>query len=157
MSIFFLIALLLPQQIVIATPRGQVNIPVTNERDIAAVAAVLLARPLGLATSLDGSTVRATLDGSEFEFDIGSPFVRFGNSAYPLVGGPFVARDTLFLPLQWLSDYVPRLLPSRYRWDPWLARLDEVSVSAAAPVLAGPVIASPPASPGGGTPAPVVA
>jgi N-acetylmuramoyl-L-alanine amidase len=58
-SIFFLIALLLPQQVVIATPRGQVNIPVTNERDVAAVAAVLLFQPLGLATSLDGSTVRA--------------------------------------------------------------------------------------------------
>lgn len=149
MSIFLLIAVLLPQQVVIATPRGQVNIPVTNERGVAAVAAVLLSSPLGLVTSLDGSTIHATLGGSEFEFDIGSPFVRYGGSAYPLVGAPFVARDTVFLPLHWLADYVPHLLTNRYRWDPWLARLDELTATTAGRVVAAPVIASP-GTPGGG-------
>lgn len=121
-----LLAALIPQQVLIATPRGQVSIPVTSERGSAAVAGVLLAQPLGLSLSLDGSTLRVTLSEQSFEFDLGSPFVRYAGVAYPLVGAPYIARDTVFLPLQWLSGHVPRLLASRYHWDPWLARLDEV-------------------------------
>jgi len=161
-NVFLLLALLVPQQVLIATPRGQSSIPVTNERGNAAVAAVLLSRPLGLSISLDGSTIRATLGGadSSFEFDLGSPFVRYAGTAYPMVGAPYVARDTLFLPLHWLVDYVPHLLAGRYRWDAALGRLDELTVTAAAPAVAvpppsptraapavaAPVIASPGAS-----------
>lgn len=143
MNAFFLMAALLPQQVLIATPRGQANIPVTNERGIAAIAAVLLAQPLRLSSSLDGSTIRVTLGTSDFEFDLGSPFVGYLGAAYPLVGSPYVARDTVFLPLQWLSDYVPRLLAGRYRWNPGLARLDELTVTAAAPAVVTPVVAAP--------------
>src|SRR5213593_1009904 len=125
MMLFLLLAALIPQQILIATSRGQASIPVTNESGTAAVAAVLLGQPLGLTVSLDGSAAHVSLGGSTFDFDVGSPFVRYDGAAYPLVGAPYVARDTLFLPLHWLADYVPRLLASRYRWDPRLARLDE--------------------------------
>jgi N-acetylmuramoyl-L-alanine amidase len=52
--------------------------------------------------------------------------VRYEGVTYPLIGASYVARDTLFLPLQWLTDHVPRLLAGRYRWDPTSARLDEV-------------------------------
>jgi len=125
--IFLLLLALIPQQILIATSRGQANIPVTTESGTAAVAAVLLTQPLGLTVSLDGAAAHVTLGngGGAFDFDVGSPYVRYDGAAYPLVGAPYIARDTLFLPLHWLADYVPRLLSSRYRWDPWLARLDE--------------------------------
>jgi N-acetylmuramoyl-L-alanine amidase len=83
-------------------------------------------------TSLDGSTIRATLAGVEFEFELDSPFFRYAGTAYAMVGAPYVARDTVFLPLHWLSDHVPRLLAARYRWNPGLARLDERAVSTAA-------------------------
>jgi N-acetylmuramoyl-L-alanine amidase len=83
-----------------------------------------------------------TLSEQSFEFELGSPFVRYAGVAYPLVGAPYVARDTVFLPLQWLSGHVPRLLASRYRWDPWLARLDEI---AAPPAVAA--VATRPAAP----------
>ncbi|HEY6090611.1 MAG TPA: N-acetylmuramoyl-L-alanine amidase [Gemmatimonadales bacterium] len=122
-----LLSTLVPQQVVIVTPRGQVNVPVTADHGSAAVAAVLLTQPLGLALSLEGAAVRVSLSAHDFEFDIGSPFMRFEGVAYPLVSEPYVARDTVFLPLQWLSDCVPRLLAGRYRWDPWLARLDEIA------------------------------
>ena len=127
MILFFLLAALVPQQILIATSRGQTSIPVANETGTAAVAAVLLTQPLGLTVSLAGSAAHVTLgaDGGAFDFEVGSPFFRYGGAAYPLVGAPYIARDTLFLPLHWLADYVPRLQSSRYRWDPWLARLDE--------------------------------
>jgi len=141
MTVLLLLAALVPQQVLITTPRGQVSIPVMNEQGAAAVAAVLLARPLGLTVSLDGSSAHVTLGDRSFDFDIGSPFVRYEGAAYPLVGAPYVARDTLFLPLHWLTDHVPRLLAGRYRWDPWLARLDE------RPVASLPLIASTAPSP----------
>jgi N-acetylmuramoyl-L-alanine amidase len=148
MIFFLLLAAMLPQQILIVTSRGQASIPVANETGTAAVAAVLLAQPLGLTVSLDGSTAHVTLGGGggggggagggAFDFDVGSPFFRYGGAAYPLVGAPYIARDTLFVPLHWLADYVPRLQSSRYRWDPRLARLDErpASAPAAPPVAA---------------------
>src|SRR6266487_1448714 len=99
MTVLLLLAALVPQQVLITTPRGQVSIPVMNEQGAAAVAAVLLAQPLGLTVSLDGSSAHVTLGDHSFDFDIGSPFVRYEGAAYPLVGAPYVARDTLFLPL----------------------------------------------------------
>ena len=145
MNALLLMVALLPQQVLIATPRGQVSIPVTSERGAAAVAAVLLSGPLGLALSLDGSTIRAKLAGSEFEFDLGAPFFGYAGTAYPLVGAPYVARDTVFLPLHWLSDYVPHLLAARYRWDPWRARLDELNAPPPPPpaVVVAPAVVPP--------------
>src|SRR5947208_12466762 len=137
MTVLLLLAALVPQQVLITTPRGQVTIPVMNEQGAAAVAAVLLAQPLGLTVSLDGSSAHVTLADHSFDFDIGSPFVRYEGAAYPLVGAPYVARDTLFLPLHWLTDHVPRLLAGRYRWDPWLARLDERPAPAAPNPITG--------------------
>src|SRR6266566_1128821 len=136
MILLFLLAALIPHQVLIATSRGQANIPVTTESGSAAVAAVLLARPLGLTVSLDGAAARVTLGDGAFDFDVGSPFFRYAGAAYPMVGAPYIARDTLFLPLHWLADYVPRLLASRYRWDPWLARLDERPAAPPPPAVA---------------------
>jgi len=150
MMVFLLLAALIPQQVLIATSRGQASVPVANDAGNAAVAAVLLAQPLALTVSLDGSAARVTLSGHVFDFDIGSPFFRCDSAAYPLVSAPYIARDTLFLPLHWLTDYVPRLLAGRYRWDPWLARLDERSVLPAnVPAVAAtaPVVTTPPPPP----------
>ena len=150
--VLLLLWALVPQQVLIATPRGQVSIPVSNEAGSAAVAGVLLSQPLGLTMSLDGSSVRVTLGeggpGATFDFDLGSPFVRYAGEAYPLVGAPYVARDTVFLPLHWLTEHVPRLLASRYRWDPSLARLDEIATAPPPqPVVSRPVPVAPGAAP----------
>ena len=150
MMVILFLAALIPQQILIATSRGQASVPVASEAGNGAVAAVLLAQPLGLTVTLDGSAARVTLSGHVFDFDVGSPFFRCDSSAYPLVGAPYIARDTLFLPLHWLTDYVPRLLAGRYRWDPWLARLDERAASssaASAVAAASPIVTAPPTPP----------
>jgi len=61
-----------PQQVLIATPRGQVSVPVVNDHGVAALAGVLLAQPLGVSLSLDGSTLRVMLNEQSFEFDLTS-------------------------------------------------------------------------------------
>ncbi len=104
-----------PQVVLIATPRGETAVPVTTERGTAAVAAPRLAPALGLTLALDGSQVTVGLSGVVFVFQLGAPFVRAGGVVYGLVGEPYVARDTVFLPLHWLADCVPRALGGRYR------------------------------------------
>ena len=135
-----------PQSVVIATPRGETSVPVTTERGTAAVAAPRVASPLGLTLALDGSRVTVGLSGVVFVFQLGAPFVRAGGVVYGLVGEPYVARDTVFLPLHWLADCVPRALGGRYRWEPAsagdLGRLVELPVAS---TVAATVPPAPPA------------
>jgi len=157
MKILLLLTVLVPRQVLITTSRGQVSVPVATDGSTAAVAAVLLTQPLGITVSLDGSAARVTMSGRVYDFDVGSPFFRCDTSAYPLVGAPYIARDTLFLPLHWLTEYVPRLSAGRYRWNAVLARLDErpaTTVALAPPTVtlpppapSAPVISVPPANP----------
>ena len=130
-----------PQAVLITTPRGETSVPVTTERGTAAVAAPRLGPPLGLTVALDGSRVTVSLSGVVFVFQLGAPFVRAGGVVYGLVGEPYVARDTVFLPLHWLADCVPRAVGGRYRWEPApggdTGRLVELPI-------ASPVTATPP-------------
>ncbi len=134
---------LAPQAVVIATERGETSVPVTDERGVAAIAAPLLAGPLGLQVALSGARATVTLGGASFVFELGVPYVRAGGVVYSLVGGPYLARDTLFLPLHWLAVSVPRALGGRYHWDPAAARL-EVAPAAPVAVLLAP--SAPPAA-----------
>jgi N-acetylmuramoyl-L-alanine amidase len=125
--IALLLALAGPAQaVVIVTPRGETTVPISTERGPAAVAAARLSGPLELTVALDGLRATVGVGGATFVFQLGAPFVRAGGVVYGLVGEPYVARDTLFLPLNWLADCLPRALGSRYRWDPAALRLEEL-------------------------------
>ena len=147
------VAALPSQQVVlIATPRGETSVPVTTERGTAAVAALRLGPPLGLTVVLDGSRVTVGLSGAVFVFQLGAAFVRAGGVVYGLVGEPYVARDTVFLPLHWLADCVPRAFGGRYRWGPapgaGAGRLVELPVASAVAAAAPPGVApTPPPAP----------
>ncbi|MGH7675187.1 MAG: N-acetylmuramoyl-L-alanine amidase family protein, partial [Gemmatimonadales bacterium] len=126
--------------VVIATPRGRTSIPISLERGMA-VAAPRLAGPLGLAVTIRGSEAMVGLGGVSFVFQLGAPFVRSGQTVLALVGEPYLARDTLFLPLHWLVESVPRVLGMRYRWHAAARRLEELPATVAAvptPAVAGP-------------------
>src|SRR5213079_1039459 len=135
------------------TRRGETIVPIATERGSSAVAAPLLARPLGLSAALEGSRATVALGGAIFVFQLGAPFVRAGGVVYGLVGEPYVARDTLFLPLHWLADCVPRAVGGRYRWEPApggdTGRLVELPIASA-------VIATPPPTPPTRSTAPVL-
>src|SRR2546427_9576626 len=107
----------LPGVVVIATPRGQTSVPITLERGGAAVAVPLLAQPLGLTVAIEGSRVAVTVGGAAFVFQLGAPFVRAGGTVYGLVGEPYTARDTVFLPPSWLADRGARAPGPRHRLD----------------------------------------
>jgi len=141
----FLLMITQPPTVVIATPRGETIVPLTLERGSAAVAAPLLSGPLGLTVALEGSRATVILAGATFVFQLGAPFVRAGGVVYGLVGEPYLTRDTLFLPLHWLADCVPRALGARYHWNPTASRFEELPVAGA--VAAAPPSAAPAPSP----------
>lgn len=142
------------QTVVISTPRGETTVPVTSEHGSAAVAAPLLGPPLGLIVALEGSRVAVGLSGALFLFELGAPFVRTGGVVYGLVGEPYVARDTVFLPLNWLADCVPRALASKYRWDVSGDRARFVELPVAGAVVAAPPPIGTPSPPSAAAPAP---
>jgi N-acetylmuramoyl-L-alanine amidase len=114
-----------PETVRIATPRGQTSIPVSRERG-AAIAAPIVAGPLELAIVIEGARAVVVLDGVGFVFALGSPYARIGTRMCQLVDEAYVARDTLFLPLVWLTDCVPRIFAGRFRWDAALSVLTEI-------------------------------
>jgi len=135
-----------PDDVVIATPRGRTSVPISLERGMA-VAAPRLAGPLGLAVTIRGAEATVGLGGVSFVFQLGAPFVRSGQTVLPLVGEPYLARDTLFLPLHWLVESVPRVLGTRYRWHAAARRLEELPAAGPSVTPAAPVVTSGPAHP----------
>ncbi len=112
-----------PESIVVVTSRGETVIPVSLERGGPVVAAPLLVDPLGLTLSVTGASATVLVAGTTFVFQLGAPFARAGQVVCALADAPYVARDTLFLPLSWLAECLPRTLAPRYRWEAASGRL----------------------------------
>lgn len=126
-----------PESVLVVTPRGQTVIPVSIERGGPAVAAPLLAEPLGLTLTVTGASATVLVGGTTFVFQLGAPYARAGQAVCALADAPYVARDTLFLPLPWLAECLPRTLAPRYRWEAASGRL-VVSAPAAVAILRPP-------------------
>ncbi len=118
-----------PSSIVVATARGQATVPVSVERGHPALSVPRLGQLLPVtAEVVDGWAVVEFAD-QPFRFLLdASAFVHRGN-VIPLVGGAYVAHDTVFVPLQWLTDYVPRIFHEGYRYDPYAARFEEARLT----------------------------
>ncbi len=137
-----------PAKVVIATARGESTVPVSRERGHPALAAPALAGLLPLAHAVTGGWAEVAFAGQPFRFLLGAHLFMYHGQAVPLAGGAYVARDTLFLPLQWLAEYIPRLFHEGYRYDPLAARFEEARLQ--------PVVTriSPPLAPPSAAPAP---
>lgn len=114
-----------PATIIVATSRGESLVPVTLERGHAALAAPRLVRLLPLTTEVTGDWAIVGFAGQPFRFLLGAPAFVHGERVIPLAGGAYLARDTLFLPLQWLAGYLPQVFSEGYRYDPLSARFEE--------------------------------
>jgi len=129
-----------PASLVIATSRGEAVVPITAERGQPALAAPDLARLLPLTVDLRPDWATVTFAGQPFRFLLGAPVVLYGMRLVPLIAGAYLARDTLFLPLQWLTGYVPEVFTEGYRYDALAGRFEE---SAVTPVVARPAPRAP--------------
>jgi N-acetylmuramoyl-L-alanine amidase len=93
----------------------------------------------------------------QLRFLLATPYVVFDGRAQPLVSGAIVQRDTAYLPLQLVTDVLPRLFAERYRYDVEAARLMDAGwqlvkgSGEAAPIEAPPKARRGGAAPAGGT------
>src|SRR5581483_12107762 len=73
-----------------------------------------------------GAEATVGLFGTVFVFEVGTPFVRTRGVVYAMATETYLARDTLFVPLDWLAVTIPRTLGSRFRWNSVESRLEEI-------------------------------
>ncbi len=125
-----------PASIIVATARGQDEVPVSLERGHPSLAMPKLSRLLPVRGAVDGDWAVVAFADQPFRFLLDAPVVVYEGIVTPLVGGAYLARDTIFVPLQWLTDVIPRKFSEGYRYDPYAARFEEARL---APVLASAV------------------
>jgi N-acetylmuramoyl-L-alanine amidase len=141
-----------PAAIAIRTSRGEGTVPVALHRGHAALPAEGLARLLPVAEEVIDDWAVVAFAGEPYRFLLGAPVMVSRGRVVPLAGGAYVVRDSLFVPLQWLAEYVPAMFGEGYRYDPRTARFEEARLSPIAsvpvpvPQPASPVVATRPAS-----------
>ncbi len=115
-----------PVLLTIESPRGRVQLPVLVDAQAGPV--VPGSR---LAAALNGSLkpglpwTELALAQQSFRFLVGAPLLSLNDRLRPLAGWAVVARDSLFLPLQFVVEVLPAVLGERYAYDPVSSRLIE--------------------------------
>jgi N-acetylmuramoyl-L-alanine amidase len=118
-----------PGMVTVATSRGEVAVPVRLDRGHPVLSALGLREALPLAIEVGDDWARVALGGQPFRFLLGAALFEYESRIIPLAGGAYVSHDTLFVPLQWLTEYVPRVFSEAYRYDPLAARFEETSLT----------------------------
>ncbi|MEP6571146.1 MAG: N-acetylmuramoyl-L-alanine amidase [Gemmatimonadota bacterium] len=140
-----------PSTLVVSTPRGESRLTVRMDP---------LAGPgipaKGLALALNATYRSGQSDWVDlmvarqpFRFLLGAPVYQFNERMEPLAGWAWTSNDTLFLPLQFAVEVLPKLFAERYRYDAANGKLIE-SGARTTPLAATPppVKASPGPVPG---------
>ena len=117
-----------PRSVVIATAKGETTIPVAVEFGHPTLPAPSLARVLPVTGLVEDHWAVVNFAGQPYRFLLGAPVMEVNGRVVPLVGGAYVIRDTLFVPLQWLAETVPEMFSEGYRYDPLAARFEEARV-----------------------------
>jgi N-acetylmuramoyl-L-alanine amidase len=113
-----------PLAVTIATTGGERRIQVTVEPHVGPlVPAGAVLSALGGTTSSDGVWAEVTVGATQFRFLLGAAVFLIGDRLYVLAAPAAIRRDTLFLPLQFLTDVLPRHQGQRFRWEGRSARL----------------------------------
>jgi N-acetylmuramoyl-L-alanine amidase len=143
-----------PPSLTVASPRGERRVAVRSVRGYPAVRLADLAPVLSVEGGLPhGGAAAVRIGGERFDFVLDAPYFRFADRVYVLAGAPYLVGDSLFVPLQFAVEYLPRLLDGRFRFDPARSRLEELAAPAAQPprqaARAGPRIVAIDAGHGG--------
>jgi N-acetylmuramoyl-L-alanine amidase len=130
-----------PTVLTVAGVNGEALVPVRADATGAPVvpAPVLMSALNGSARVADG-WAEVSVARQAFRFLVGAPLYVFDNRLQPLAASAFVARDTLFLPFQFVAEILPTFFSQRYRYDSRRARLTD---SGGSPVATGTPAAAP--------------
>lgn len=114
-----------PAAVTVRTSRGEAAVPVALHEGYAALPASALERLLPITDELIDDWAEVAFAGEPFRFLLGAPVMVFRGRVVPLPGGAYVVRDTLFVPLLWLAEFIPDMFSEGYRYDPRTARFEE--------------------------------
>jgi N-acetylmuramoyl-L-alanine amidase len=119
-----------PPAVTIATPRGEIRVIVERDHNGAPIVpAHLIFTSLGGMVNATGAWAEASVPGQSFRFLVGTPYYRIGDRVLALAS-PMVRRgDSLFVPLQFLTETLPQRFTQRYHYDGRRARFTEIGGS----------------------------
>ena len=125
-----------PMTLLVSTARGDVRVGVRIDPELGpVVAAPTLLPALGGRLAVDGAWAEVEVARQPFRLLLGAPVYAIGKLVKPLVGSAIVRRDTLLLPIDFVTEVIPGELKERYRYEPASGRLVELAGRAAAPAL----------------------
>ncbi|HWO89785.1 MAG TPA: N-acetylmuramoyl-L-alanine amidase [Gemmatimonadales bacterium] len=134
----------LPAGITVSSGAVERRLPVRTDRGYPAVSARALAVAVALDLSRDsrgeGHFILSGL-GAPVTFTLEATYYRAGREVFVLAGPPYLLADTLFVPLQFVTEHLPRLSPDQFTWDGTRSRLERRAPPAAASRSAGPPLA----------------
>ena len=116
-----------PPAVTIATPRGEIRVIV--ERDYTGapiVPANLVFTSLGGMVNSTGAWAEASVPGQSFRLLVGTPYYRVGDRVLALASPMLWRGDSLFVPLQFLTETLPQRVAQRYHYDGRRARFTEI-------------------------------
>lgn len=117
-----------PMSLVVATARGEARIPVRTDGTTGPmVAAPALLAALGGKAEVVDAWADVEIARQNFRLVLGAPYYSVGAGLKPLVGSAVVKRDTLFLPLQFVTNVIPAELKDRYRYIASAGRLEDLA------------------------------
>ncbi|HSB53049.1 MAG TPA: N-acetylmuramoyl-L-alanine amidase [Gemmatimonadales bacterium] len=117
-----------PLVVTVTTARGEMRLPVRVDPAAGpAISGEGLVRALSGGVLTDVPWVEVTLSRQSFRFLLGAPILSFNDRLQPLAGWAFRSRDSVFLPLQFVSEILPDVLSERYEWNPATASLKETA------------------------------
>jgi N-acetylmuramoyl-L-alanine amidase len=115
-----------PTQLVVQTPRGTARFPVLRDSLAGPViAGDALVRALNGGMHRGEPWVEVTIARQSFRFLEGAALFAFNDRLQPLAGWPVRLRDSLYLPLQFVTEVLPQVLAERYQYDAARGRLVE--------------------------------
>lgn len=133
-----------PMTVLVSTARGDTRIPVRSDPVSGpVVAAPTLLNALNGTLAVEGAWAEIEIARQPFRFLLGAPLYAVGTLVKPLVGAAAVQRDTVFLPIQFVTQVLPAELKERFRYEPGSGRLVELTGRTAGPAVATAVAAAP--------------
>ncbi len=127
-----------PTSIVVATARGQVEVPVMTDRGHPAVSVPGLAQLLPVTADVSGDWAVVAFADQPFRFLLGAALFVHQTRVVPVVGGAYLVGDTVYVPLQWLTEYVPRMFSEGYSYDSYAGRFEEARLRTVAHAVVQP-------------------
>lgn len=113
-----------PLVIVVQSSRGESRVPVQDDPHLGAgVPAALFVSAIGGGFSVENGWAAVSVGGRRFRFLLGARVYETGGTLRPLAGGAAFLRDSLLLPLQFVTEILPRAFAQRFRYDRKQARL----------------------------------